>query len=75
MVRKALRKNENVMEDEKHYIFYILKADELLFAVLNRKSFNKPEKISKLSIRENYLHNLIRRYVRRYKGSTPYTLI
>jgi hypothetical protein len=50
-----------------------LKADKLLFAVLNRKSFNKPEKISKLFIRENYVHNLIRRYVRKYKGSTPYS--
>ncbi|MDR7002596.1 hypothetical protein [Neobacillus niacini] len=72
-IKKALRNNPNVTEDEIHYIYYILKADELLYAVLMRNTFCKPPKIKKLEIREDYVHQLIRRYIRKYKGSTPYS--
>jgi putative transposase len=71
--KKALWKNENVTEDEKHFIYYILKADELLFAVLTRKNYKIPEKLSRLLIRERYVHHLISRYMRKYKGATPYS--
>ncbi|KAA9031720.1 zinc ribbon domain-containing protein [Niallia endozanthoxylica] len=72
-VRKALRKNPNVTEDEKNYMYYLLKADELLHAILVRETFKKPKKISRLEIRETYIHNLLRRYIRKYKGSIPYS--
>jgi transposase len=71
--KKALRKSDHVTDDEKHSIYYILKADELLFAVLTRRAFNKPKRISKLKIREMYVHNLIQRSIRKYKGSVPYS--
>jgi transposase len=38
---------------------------------LTHKSFVIPEKIAKLSIREKYVYSLIRRYIRKYKGSIP----
>ena len=72
-VKKALRNNPNITDDEKHYIYYILKADELLHAILIRGDFKKPKTISGLKIREKYIHNLIRRYIRKYKGSIPYS--
>lgn len=72
-VKKALRNNRNVTEDEKNYIYYLLKADEILYAVLIRKDYKRPKKLSGLKIREKYVHNLIRRYIRKYKGSIPYS--
>lgn len=66
-VKKALRNNPNVTDDEKNY------ADELLHAVLIRGDFKKTKKIGELKIREKYVHNLIRRYIRKYKGSIPYS--
>lgn len=72
-VREAIRKNENLTEDERKYLYYVLKADGLLQAVLTRKEVIRPQKIVLLVVREHYIHNLLRRYIRRYKGSIPYS--
>lgn len=72
-IKEALNKNENLTDDEKHYIRYILKSDLIFQKVLQNNDFIKTETLTNLNVRENYIHNLIRRYTRRYKGSIPYS--
>ena len=72
-VKEALNKNENLTDDEKYYIRYILKSDLIFQKILQKKPFDKTEKLNSLQIREKYVHNLICRYTRRYKGSIPYS--
>lgn len=72
-VKQAVYHNSNITEDEIRYILYILKCDSILFSILTRKTFNTPEKLKELKIREKYILNLIRRYIRKYKGSIPHS--
>jgi len=71
--KRAVYQNENLTEDERYFILYVLKADKLLYAILNRESFDEPKKLMELEIREKYIFNLICRYIRKYKGDVPYT--
>jgi len=70
-IKKAVYGNSNLEKDERFYIYYILKADSLLNSLLTCKDFKKPKKIKDLKIRETYVHNLIKRYVRKHKGRNP----
>jgi len=72
-VKSVTLKNENLTEDERSFILYVIKADKLLFSILKHKSIEKTKKIEKLVIREKYIYSLIRRYVRNYKGKVPYS--
>lgn len=72
-VKEIVRKNSNLTEDEKYFIYYILKSNSILQAILTHKNFVKPEKIVNLIIREKYVYNLIRRYIRRYKGNIAFS--
>lgn len=72
-IKSAIRTNTNVTEDERHFIYYILKSNELLHGILTHKKFKKPKKLEILEIREKYIFNLIRRYVRKYKKGIPYS--
>lgn len=72
-IKRSVYQNENLTEDEKHFILYVLKADKILYAALNREPFYKPQKLKEKEIREKYILNLIRRYIRKHKGSVPYT--
>ena len=72
-IKVAVRGNNNLTEDERSFVYYVLKANLILQSILTHKSFVKPEKISSLEIRKKYVFNLIRRYVRRYKGAIPYS--
>jgi len=72
-IKKAVYNNSNLEKDEKYYIYYILKSDLLLYSILTGKKFKKPKKLKKLEIREKYVHNLIKRYVRKYKGRKPHS--
>ncbi len=71
--KRAVYQNENITKNERHFILYVLKADQILYAILNREPFHKPNKLKDLEIREKYVFNLIRRYIRKYKGNIPYT--
>ena len=71
-VKAAALKNDNITEDERFFILYILKSDKLMQNILILKDFIRPETIKELSIREKYIFNLIRRYIRHYKGKIPY---
>lgn len=72
-IKKAVFKNENLTEDERHFILYILKADNLLYNILKHKPIKTSQKIENLIIREKYIYNLVRRYIRKYKGKVPYS--
>jgi IS605 OrfB family transposase len=72
-VNDAVRSNPNLTEDEKKFIYYVLKSNSILQAILTHKNFKKIEKLSCLTIRERYICNLIRRYIRRYKGAIAYS--
>ena len=72
-VRKAVRNNFELAEEERQFIYYVLKSDSILKAILTRQPFEKPKKLEKLIIRETYVFNLIRRYVRKYKGKIAYS--
>ena len=63
----------NLTDSEKNYSCYILKADKLLYNIMNHIPLIRPVKIAGLVIREHYIHNLIRRLMRRYKGKVPYS--
>ncbi|WCK53663.1 zinc ribbon domain-containing protein [Aneurinibacillus sp. Ricciae_BoGa-3] len=62
-IRSAIRKNPHLTEDEKLYLYYVLKAAPCFYAILTRKSFARPHKISSLILREKYVHNLLLRIV------------
>lgn len=72
-IKKAIHQNDHLTNDEKTYLFYILKADKLFYSVLTKQKFELPKKIVKLQIRANYIHNLLCRYLRKYKGSIPFS--
>ena len=72
-IRVAIRNNFNLSEEERQFMYYILKADALLQAILAYQTFEWPKKIKELVIRETYIFNLIRRYVRKYKGKISYS--
>lgn len=72
-IKSATLKNENLTDDEKFFVLYAIKADSLLFNILKHKAIERPEKIKDLLVREQYIYNLIRRYVRKYKGKVPYS--
>lgn len=72
-IKIAVSNNSKLSNDEKHFVYYILKSDTLLHSILAYKQFIKPEKLANLDIREKYILNLIRRYVRKHKGSVAYS--
>ena len=72
-IKEAAKENGNLSPDEKRYIYYVCSAPKIFGLVLTNKTFKRPEKIKKLNIEENRIHNLIRRYARRYRGKIPYS--
>jgi hypothetical protein len=68
-MRDAVSKNAGLSEDEKHYIYYVLKSPSIFKAILCRKSFDVPKNLPDIANRTHTIHNLIRRYARRYKGN------
>src|SRR5699024_2531975 len=75
-IKIAIARNTNLSDAERHYLNYILKADNLLYSILTRKEFIETEGLLKIDVkseRKLYLYNLLRRYVRRYKGKISHT--
>lgn len=73
-VNIAINNNTNLTDNEKHYLRYLLKSDELLSAILTYKPIVDTDKLKKLSKnidRKPYILNLLRRYIRKYKCNIP----
>jgi IS605 OrfB family transposase len=72
-VKLAAINNLNLSESERGFILYILKSDNALFSILHGEEFKLPEKFHGLTLKKEYVFNLIRRYIRKYKGEIPYS--
>jgi IS605 OrfB family transposase len=72
-IRTHIVKNINLLDDDRHYINYVLKFNDLFYKVLTNKKFDIPEIFKAKKLNYNYLNNLVKRYVRKYKGNIPYT--
>lgn len=42
-IRKAVRENNHLTDDERSFLYYILKSDELLHAILTYKEYSTPK--------------------------------
>jgi transposase len=59
--------NENLTNDERHYIYTILGRDKIYAAVLNGREIEKPKPFDGMNLDFRRLDNLIRRLTRRHK--------
>ena len=67
-VKKAIAQNENLTEDDKHYLYLCLKHTPTLYNILNYKKVDyQTDYLKDLKVDVHRLNNLLRRYVRRYK--------
>ena len=67
-VKKAIAQNENLTEDDKHYLYLCLKHTPTLYNILNYKKVDyATDYLKDLKIDVHRLNNLLRRYIRRYK--------
>lgn len=67
-VKRAIRQNENLSEDDRHYLYLCLKHTPTLYGILNYKKVDyKSEHLRDLKVNIHKLNNLLRRYVRRYQ--------
>ena len=72
-IRKAMYNNQNLSASDRHYMNTVLKKDKYLGEVLNMKKL--PEYLyEKFDVNFRRLTSLIRRYFRRYRGKTPYSV-
>ena len=69
-VRQAVYKNEKLQDEEKHYIMYILCWDSILEDIMCFRKHTIPSEFSSLNTKR--LDSLIRHYMRKYRGKTPY---
>jgi transposase len=61
-----VKRNKNLTEAERQYIYYILKYDKLYAAVLTGREFERPQRFVDLNIDFRRPDNLIRRLTRRH---------
>ena len=67
-VKRAIHQNENLSEDDRHYLYLCLKHTPTLYGILNYKKVDyKSEHLRDLKVNVHRLNNLLRRYVRRYQ--------
>ena len=67
-VKKAIKQNENLTEDDKSYLYLCLKHTPTLYGILNYKKVDyQTDYLKDLKVNVHRLNNLLRRYVRRYK--------
>ena len=67
-VKKAIAQNENLTEDDKHYLYLCLKHTPTLYNILNYKKVDyQIDYLKDLKVDVHRLNNLLRRYIRRYK--------
>jgi IS605 OrfB family transposase len=72
-IKEQVKVNENLSNDDKHYINYILKANELYHKILINRKIDIPKVFERKDLNYKYLNNLIKRYTRTYKGHIPYS--
>ena len=74
-IKERIKVNDNLSNEDRHYINYILKLDNYYHKVLTNQSFDVPKIFQNKKLNYKYLNNLIKRYTRKYKGNIPYSKI
>lgn len=74
-IKEQVKVNSNLSNEDKHYINYILKFNNLYHKVLTNEPFDIPKVFQNKELKYKYLNNLIKRYTRKYKGNIPYSKI
>ena len=74
-IKEQLKVNDNLSDEDRHYINYILKFDNYYYKVLTNQIFDIPKIFEDKVLNYKYLNNLIKRYTRKYKGHIPYCKI
>ena len=64
-IKKHINNDKNLSNDDKHYIRYVLKSDEIFYDILNHKEINVSDKFNGLN--KTKLNVYIRRITRLYK--------
>ena len=65
-VKKAIKQNENLTEDDKSYLYLCLKHTPTLYGILNYKKVDyQTDYLKDLKVNVHRLNNLLRRYVRK----------
>lgn len=73
-LKAMVRENDNILPNEKSYLYYILSSPSLWFSILNRKEIKEPKKLKDLNVleeRKHYLFNYLRRITRKKKFKRP----
>lgn len=71
-ILKSIYSNENLSEDDRHYLNYVLRVDQALFPILEHKNIVIPKKLEKTYIElsekvdTNKLNNYLRRQYRKH---------
>ncbi|WP_409068381.1 RNA-guided endonuclease TnpB family protein [Clostridium sp. FAM 1755] len=74
-IKEQVKINENLSDEDKHYINYIVKFNSYYHKVLTNQKFDIPKIFKYKNLNFKYLNNLIRRYTRKYKGHIPYSKV
>lgn len=72
-VKLAVINNTNLSEDERKFVLYTLKSDNILYSILRNEEVSIPVKLQALPKGKQYLYSLIKRYIRKCKGEIPYS--
>jgi hypothetical protein len=64
-------KNSKLNDDQKHYMYYILKSKDLLFNVLNEIPFNTPKKFIDKNLNIKWLNKKISSRIRKFLPKKP----
>ena len=66
-IKHHIAKDKNIKDIEKHYIYYVLKSNEILQSILTYNKYDVPTKFNEItSDRIKFLNKLIRRLVRKF---------
>lgn len=65
-LRKLITANENLSDNDRLYLRFILKDDSIYAAILNGWDYTLPENIRNLNVETNRLNNLLRRLTRKH---------
>ena len=68
-IKHYIRNNENLTDEDRHYLFYVLKSKNLWAEAVQTKKITETKKLSKIKISKSkeYLINLLCRYTRMAK--------
>ena len=75
-IKHYIRDNENLDNEDRHYLYYILKDQKLWAMVVQTGQINETKKLSQIKVTKDkkYLLNLLSRYTRRAKPNISHSI-